>query len=345
MKKISILFFSVFAWLMISSCEKLFVEPDPKNTPEECFESMWTRIDQKYSFLDYKHINWDSVKTVYKPQIYNNMSDLELFRVLDSMLYVLKDGHVNLDAPFDISRNWEWYLNYPQNFNQSVLERNYLKNDYFITGPFPNQVFLYNNKRIGYFRYASFSNNFSDYDLDFILNRFAGTEGLIIDVRDNSGGITNNVFLLLNRFVQTKTLVGINYEKNGPGHSDFSVAYNSYAVQATDNKGNIQPQYLNKPIVLLTNRSCYSACNMFVGFMSTLPNVKIVGDQTGGGGGLPVAYQLPNGWVYRFSSTYTSLPDGFNIENGIPVDVHQDMDPTHQANGVDDIMEKAFQQF
>lgn len=345
MKKTLTLFLSILIVLSISSCEKLFVEPDPENTPKECFESMWTRIDEKYSFLDYKHINWDSVKAVYEPQVTDNMNDVQLFKVLDSMLYTLKDGHVNLIAPFNVSRNWEWYLGYPQNFNYSVLERNYLGDNYYITGPFINQIFILGPKRVGYFRYSSFTSNFSDYELSFVLSRFAGADGLIIDVRDNGGGITTNVFKLLNRFVHEKTLVGLNYEKNGPGHSDFSTGYELYGEPAEDDKGETLPLFLNKPIVILTNRSCYSATNMFVGFMSVLPNVTIIGDQTGGGGGLPVSYQLPNGWTYRFSSTYTALPDGFNIENGVPVDILQNMDPTSEASGVDDILEKAFEQF
>ncbi len=164
-------------------------------------------------------------------------------------------------------------------------------------------------------------------------------------MRDNGGGITTNVFQLINRVVKAKTLVGRNYDKNGKGHSDFTMAYELYAEPSLDDKGNLRAQFLDKPVVILTNRSCFSACNMFVGFMSVLPNVKIVGDQTGGGGGLPVSYQLPNGWSYRFSSTYTALPNGFNIENGIPVTIHQDMNPTNEANGIDDILEKAVQQF
>jgi C-terminal processing protease CtpA/Prc len=79
--------------------------------------------------------------------------------------------------------------------------------------------------------------------------------------------------------------------------------------------------------------------------MSTLPNVTIIGDQTGGGGGLPTSYQLPNGWTYRISTTYTSLPSGLNIEKGVPVDFQQVMDPANEALGKDDIIEKAFSLF
>jgi hypothetical protein len=345
MKKIFYVFAGVLL-MMISSCEKLFIKPDPKNTPQENFDSMWKRIDEKYSFLDYKHIDWDSVKAVYQPRIKENMTEIELFSVLDSMLYTLKDGHVNLMAPFNTSRNWQWYLGYPQNFDYSVLERNYLGNNYYITGPFTNQIFVQGNKKIGYFYYGSFSSNFSEYDLDFILSRFSACDGLIIDVRDNGGGITNNVFKLLKRFAKVKTLVGLDYTKNGPGHSDFGPAFEMYAEPPKPpKKGNALVQFIDKPIIILTNRSCFSACNMFVGFMSILPNVKIIGDKTGGGGGLPTSYQLPNGWVYRFSSTYTALPNGFNIENGIPVNIHQDMSPANIAAGIDDILERAFLEF
>jgi hypothetical protein len=346
MKK-TIAFCLVLFCLVGTACEKLIIKPDPVNTPEECFESMWQRIHEKYSFLEYKKINWDSVKAVYRPQVHNGMSNIELFRVLDSMLYSLKDGHVNLITPFNISRNWEWYLGYPQNFNYSVLERNYLGDNYFITGPLINQVFLYNSKRIGYFYYGSFSSNISENNLDFVIGRFnsAQTDGLIIDMRDNGGGITNNVFKLINRFVEQKTLVGKAYEKTGKGPHDFTLAQEFYATPAVNEKKEPRPIYTRKPIVVLTNRSCYSACNMFVGFMSTLPNVQLVGNQSGGGGGLPTSYQLPNGWVYRFSSTYMTLPNDFNVEHGIPVDIHQDNLPANEANGIDDILEKALTLF
>lgn len=34
-----------------------------------------------------------------------------------------------------------------------------------------------------------------------------------------------------------------------------------------------------------------------------MDNITLVGDTTGGGGGLPNGGQLPNGWTYRFSIT------------------------------------------
>ncbi|MBK8493467.1 MAG: hypothetical protein IPL49_21995 [Saprospirales bacterium] len=39
------------------------------------------------------------------------------------------------------------------------------------------------------------------------------------------------------------------------------------------------------------------------------------------GGGIPSSGELPNGWIVRYSATQTFLPDGFNIEGGIPPDI------------------------
>ncbi|MBQ2208436.1 MAG: peptidase S41, partial [Prevotella sp.] len=40
----------------------------------------------------------------------------------------------------------------------------------------------------------------------------------------------------------------------------------------------------------------FSAANDFAVIMHALPNVKLIGDHTGGGSGLPMSNSLPNGW-------------------------------------------------
>ena len=67
--------------------------------------------------------------------------------------------------------------------------------------------------------------------------------------------------------------------------------------------------------------------------MSFLPNVTLIGDQTGGGGGLPINNELPNGWRYRFSSTRTIDADGHNIEFGVKPDITVALDSADLANG------------
>jgi C-terminal processing protease CtpA/Prc len=73
--------------------------------------------------------------------------------------------------------------------------------------------------------------------------------------------------------------------------------------------------------MVLTDRGSYSASTFFAVATKALPNVQLVGDTSGGGGGLPNGGQLPNGWTYRFSVSQTLYLNGDNsAENGVPPD-------------------------
>src|SRR6266542_5851881 len=90
--------------ICLCSCGKTFLGSDPANTPRENFESLWKTLDEKYSFFAYKNVDWNKVYNKYSPRIDNSMSDAKLFNVFFEMLSELKDSHVNLVAPFNITR-------------------------------------------------------------------------------------------------------------------------------------------------------------------------------------------------------------------------------------------------
>ena len=81
------------------------------------------------------------------------------------------------------------------------------------------------------------------------------------------------------------------------------------------------------------NQGVYSAANDFTLRMKGLPQVKIVGVKTGGGGGLPMSSELPNGWAVRFSSSRTYDADGADIEQGITPDVVLKDEITRRGRG------------
>ena len=101
------------------SCEQVFLDEAPAEDAVSIFEEAWTFADQEYSFFSFKGIDWDEVYNRYRPQVQENMSEEALFEVMADMLFELRDGHVNLRSPFNLSRNWEWNLNTPENFNAS----------------------------------------------------------------------------------------------------------------------------------------------------------------------------------------------------------------------------------
>lgn len=322
--------FLIFA-LIFTACEKALISEDVSNTPENNFDILWKTLDEKYSFFAYKNVDWDELYCKYRPLVKTGMSKEELFEVMDNMLYELEDGHVNLTADFNTSRNWNWRLNSPPNFNWDLLERNYLKDDYRMTGPMRNTVI----DSVGYIYYGSFGSGILPQQMNYLVNDFKDLKGIIFDVRNNGGGNTQNIATITRRFTKNEVLGAYWKYKNGDAHDDFTAPIAQYVEAADENP------VFEKPVVILTNRSCYSATNDFVQMMRVLPNVTIMGDTTGGGGGFPFNGELPIGWVFRFSTTVTLSPDGFNIEGGIPPDITVHLDSNDVNNGFDTMIEAA----
>lgn len=332
MKK-SIYILPILAIFIVTSCEKAFMDKQPENTPTSIFEQVWTFADQNYSFFEYKGVDWDSVKNAYQPKISDDMSDEALFDTLANMLFLLKDGHVNLKSSFNRSRNWHWYLDYPPNYDFNILERNYFKDEQQYLGSF----ILYDFGDVGYIHYRSFSSTISESDMDYVIEKFKDHKGLIIDVRNNGGGALNNVYTLANRLVAEETEVALEKYKNGFGHDDFTEG-DILTLSPVDEK-----ESYTGNVVILTNRLCYSATNFLVTMTSNLPNVTTIGDKTGGGGGIPTFTEISNGWSLRVSSTRLFTLDGLNVENGVEPDIKVEQSQADTDSGKDSILEAALE--
>lgn len=328
-KAISLLFISLM--MAFSACENLFYDSERQNTNAENFDVLWQTMKERYAFFDYKKINWDSVQTIYRPLALQAKDDLELFDVMAQMLNTLKDGHVNLRTPFDISRYLP-YLEAPANYNFDVLERNYL-GKYLITGYLLNQEI----EGVGYIHYRSFTYPILDDELNFVLNRFKGLPGVIIDIRNNEGGNPANGLRMASRMIKERTKIYSYQQKNGSGPTDFSEEKEVFLNPDKEN-----PSFEGR-IVVLTNRKVYSAGSYFAAYIKGIPNAILMGDDTGGGSGVPAGYDLPNGWYFNYSSTIGYTVDGLNFEGGVPVDIPVSMTQQDIAAGRDPILERAIE--
>lgn len=281
------------------------------NDPISNFESLWKTIDEHYCFFEQKGIDWDSVYRKYRPMVKDETNFVELYSICAAMLDELKDGHVNLVSTFNTSYYRKWWTDYPQDFRLRTIEENYLDFNYLTTNGISYKVIA---DTVGYMYYPSFSYNIGEVNLDYILAFLHNTKGLIIDIRDNGGGNLTNIKTIVSRLIEKRVKGGQIQHKTGPGHNDFSEPY-EYWYEPCDTNRHIP--YLNRPVAVLTNRSCYSAANDFVSVMKTLPNVEIIGARTGGGGGLPFNSEMPIGWGVRFSACPLSSPGGEITEFGI----------------------------
>lgn len=326
----------VFAMMVLglTACEKVFFEPEAQSVnPQENLDYLWQQCDEKYAYFDVKGIDWDQVKVKYSAQLYEGMSDDSLFNVLGGMLTELKDDHTNLISNFNVSRFGVNYLG-QDNFDWRLIEDHYLNQDYYISGPFMHNFIA--GGEVGYIRFPSFTGSMTNEQWDFMFKRYANTKGLILDMRENGGGAVSDVFNVLSRFIDEPTTVFYSRLKNGKGHDDFS---------------EIEPAVVNpaqgyvwlRKVMVLVDRGTYSAGSFTAIGTKALDHVRLVGDTTGGGLGLPNGGQLPNGWTYRFSITQTlSLDKNPEFEMGVPPDVHALMDWNDLTK--DEVIEAALQE-
>ena len=325
--------FILFLIPFLTSCVD---EEEFDDTPQGNMEALWKIIDEHYCFLDYKQqeygLDWQAVHTKYQERVKGSLTRKQLFEVLCDMLSELRDGHVNLTAAHDLGRYWSWYEDYPTNFSDTLLRR-YMGTDYMIASGIQYKIL---DDNIGYIRYESFSDAIGEGNLNEALMHMILCQGLIIDIRNNSGGLLTNAEKLAARFCQEKTLVGYYQHKTGPGHSDFSKLEARYLEPSANIRW-------NKPAIVLTNRHVFSAANEFSVYMKALPNVRLVGDHTGGGAGMPFSSSLPSGWSVRFSAVPMYDAQGQSTEFGIDPDYNVQQTDADFARGEDTIIEFARQ--
>ena len=326
------MFLLLTLFFLLPSC---ITEDIPENNPKGNFEALWRIIDPKYCFLDYKNkeygLDWNEVYSRYKNRLTDDMTKKQLFQVLAEMLEELRDGHVNLVASHETSQYREWYDSYPANFVDTI-QRIYLGKDYKTVAGIKYQVLEDN---IGYIYYGSFSSAIGESNLDEVLNELSICDGLILDIRNNGGGLLTLSDRIAARFTNEKVLTGYLSYKTGPGHNDFSKPEPLYVEPATDR---VRWQ---KPVAVLTNRRAFSSANDFAGKMKQMPQATLIGDKTGGGSGLPFSSELPNGWSVRFSASPMFDPDMNHTEFGIEPDIHVNMTSEDMQKGLDTIIETA----
>jgi len=323
--------------LLIISCGDFLVEPDPKNTPENNFDILWEDFDRYYSHFEHRHINWDSLYTIYSIQVSENTTDKELFNIVSSMLDNFEDGHVNIYSPHGNYSYNGWWKPYPIYFNLAIIKSMYLGDEFKQSGN-GNITYANISPDIGYFHISSFSSQFSVNHfmlIDKILSEYEDCSSIIIDVRNNGGGSTTNTEVIASRFADQKRLFAYTQYRNGVEHHDFSELREWY-IEPKEKK------QFTKPIVVLTNRRCFSSTETFILQMREFPHVTVIGDTSGGGAGNPLFRELPNRWTYRIPRWQMFTPNMINFEGvGLYPDISIQISEVDSTAGIDTQLEEA----
>lgn len=162
------------------------------------------------------------------------------------------------------------------------------------------------DKNIGYIQIASFISSSTPNEFLEALENTDKTDGLIIDLRGNTGGLLPNAIFISNLFIRKGKIVSI-VGRNG---------YH-YDIMAQDTNVNI-----NKPVILLVDGASASASEIFSGAMKDYEKAKLVGTKTYGKGMVQKIIPMPNETGINLTIAKYLTPKGKDINKlGINPDV------------------------
>jgi len=298
--KLSIII-SVF---LISGCSK-----DTFNYNKlEAYDDLHESIARYSASIESRNINWDSLGSVYRPIISENMTESEYFEEVSELLKEFRDPHVWLLTPLDSLYTID-HLGYTKNYNAALTDT-YLNN---IEKHNTQIISAYINDSIGYIFCADFKGDEHTNNEIYttIINKLSNTKGLIIDLRINDGGSVYNAQNLLNKFADSKTLWHTTQNKTLDGFDEKHEWYIEPDKVAT---------YPNN-VVILNGRFTVSAGERFAIGAKLLDNLIILGDTTANTQGSVMGREMLNGWKYTLTFEKCLAPNGVNYGGlGIPPD-------------------------
>ncbi len=162
---------------------------------------------------------------------------------------------------------------------------------------------------IGYLRIADFRQSTAK-DLEIELAKFKRENfaGLIVDVRNNPGGLLTSAIAVSDLFLEEgSTIVSID------GRNQEKI---SYGAQFSFGK------ILDIPIIVIINRGSASASEILAGALRDNNRAKLLGETTFGKGSVQSVFPLADGSALLFTTSRYYTPSGISIDKeGIEPDI------------------------
>lgn len=161
------------------------------------------------------------------------------------------------------------------------------------------------DKNIGYIQIASFLS--SDMTTEFVdaLNKTQLCEGLIIDLRGNTGGLMPNAVVIADMFLTQGHIVSVVDRDR----------------QKSDINAQPKPYAINKPVVILIDEGTASASEILSGALKDNQKAILVGKRTFGKGMIQRIFPLPDSTGMNLTIAKYLTPKGIDInKKGITPD-------------------------
>ena len=333
-----ILFVTAIA-LIAGACGDRLLDVEFENDPIGNFDALWNEFDRYYALFDVRHVDWDSLYSIYRPLVNDGSTSAELNEAMTGLLAHLQDEHVSLFASgfpvFNSGSEKEKLLfsdSDPDSLHSdktaliynSVYE--YLDSIYVGCTDYDLPAYFswygtispdHTNLQLGYLFVSTFDLAEAPTSYyDSVVKAFDDYDGVIIDIRINGGGSSGTSSALINRFTDRERACSVSRYRNGPNHGDFTAPETEYLSPTGNALGSI-------PVAVLTSRLSASAAERFTLGAKVLPLATVVGDTTIGVLGGIAKKVLPNGWEFTLSPELYLSIDGVCYEGiGIPPDIH-----------------------
>jgi carboxyl-terminal processing protease len=196
---------------------------------------------------------------------------------------------------------------------------------------------------IGYIRISNFSSAkvVEEFQKVFDLLDLSGIQGLILDVRYNSGGNSAHAYKIVS-FLTDQPLKASKWKS-----LSYVPAYRSWGQPTSWIEGGpsiIEPRNRKRyagPVVVLTGPGTFSAAEDFLVPLQYSGRAVLVGEKTAGSTGNPISVPLPGNGTFRVVSKRDMFPDGREFV-GIGISPDIEVHPTQQdlLQGKDPVLQK-----
>jgi carboxyl-terminal processing protease len=165
-----------------------------------------------------------------------------------------------------------------------------------------HQTLIGSNKQIGYIKLSQFGLRSADEIRTSIieLKEQAELKGLVLDLRDNPGGILQEAVSIIDKFVEPGLMVVENRGRIAEYNQTFSTT---------------EPIFFDQPVVVLVNGGSASASEVVSGALQDLDRAVIVGEQSFGKGLVQIVKPLPYNTSMKVTIARYYIPSGRSIQS------------------------------
>lgn len=288
-----------------------------------------------YAFTEERKLNWKALKSRWLERVDNNTTPNELQQVIDEFLEYIRDGHaILIDGSLkrlshypprksDSEKKLKEYLSEHSEFSDISQVYRYTYSQWinnvesYFSANIPAQYladnFLIAKLKGGgsYFRIESFDERETQEVMKKVTPYFNSSKGVIIDLRDSSGGSDLVALQIMSYLIEKPLRIGTKSFKMPTGMSE--------KVDILVSPASIKP-FVGK-IVVITSHLTPSAAELFLIALKARNDVTFIGENSYGAFSDALIKALPNGWGITLSNEVYTDSEGQSYEFvGVPVE-------------------------